>query len=235
MMKDKTCIIADGHHRYETGLAYLKQTSNPKARFQMTAFANVFQRGLVILATHRLVGSLRDFSVEKFLAGLKKSFEVTRLDLDSSVSKLKAAEKMFMKMKTLGDEGKNTFSIYCGGTFYTAVLKDKNVIDSVAPQRSSAWKLLDVSILHKLVLEKLLGICEEEAAKGNHIEYVRDSSMAIVDSLSKVDRGRKQLVFFVNPVKLQQLKAVTEAGEKMPQKSTYFYPKVYSGLTINKL
>jgi uncharacterized protein (DUF1015 family) len=100
---------------------------------------------------------------------------------------------------------------------------------------SPAWRTLDVSILHKLILEKLLGIDDERLARGENIQYVKDSPNAIDEAISQVDEGRKQTAFFMSPVKMEQLKNVTDAGERMPQKSTYFYPKIYTGLTINKL
>ena len=108
-------------------------------------------------------------------------------------------------------------------------------MDSVAPDMSSAWKSLDVSVLHKLVLEKLLGIDEKKLAEGANIEYVKDTGDKVDELIGKVDSGQKQVVFFMNPPKMQQIRMVTEVGEKMPQKSTYFYPKMYTGLTISKL
>jgi len=108
-------------------------------------------------------------------------------------------------------------------------------MDSVVPDMSQAWKTLDVSILHKLILEELLGIDKERLAEGENLQYVKDTPNAITDSIAQVDVGQKQAAFFMNPVKMQQLKLVTQAGERMPQKSTYFYPKLYTGLTINKL
>jgi uncharacterized protein (DUF1015 family) len=108
-------------------------------------------------------------------------------------------------------------------------------MDSAAPDMSRFWKSLDVSVLQKLILERLLGIGEKELADGKNIEYIKDTENAIDESIAKVDGGEKQAAFFTNPVKIEQLKMVTAAGEKMPQKSTYFYPKMYTGLTINKL
>ena len=108
-------------------------------------------------------------------------------------------------------------------------------MDSIVPDMSLAWKTLDVSILHKLILEELLGIDQEKLAEGENLQYVKDTPNAIADSIEQVDAGHKQVAFFMNPIKMQQLKMVTQAGERMPQKSTYFYPKVYTGLTINKL
>ncbi len=119
--------------------------------------------------------------------------------------------------------------------FYVAVLRDKQVMNPAMPDMSSAWRSLDVSILHKLILEKLLGIDEERLARGENLQHVKDTPNAIDQSISEVDAGRKQAAFFMNPVKMQQIIMVTDAGERMPQKSTYFYPKVYTGLTIQKL
>ena len=108
-------------------------------------------------------------------------------------------------------------------------------MDSVAPEKSRPWRSLDVSVLHKLILEQLLDIGEKQLKSDSNIEYIKDTDNAIDDSISKVDAGEKQLAFFLNPVNMEHIKNVTAAGEKMPQKSTYFYPKIYTGLTINKL
>jgi uncharacterized protein (DUF1015 family) len=236
MMSDKSCIIADGHHRYETGLNYSKESSNPAARYQMIAFSNLCQEGLIILATHRLIGNLENFSIKKLITDLKENFEITEHLFDSDTVKAEARRKMLAQMKTECGKDKNAFGIYGGNkAFYIAVLKDKRAIDSVSPNTSSAWKLLDVSVLHKLILEKLLGIDDKQLASGAKLEYVKDTDNAINELIAKVDKGQSQAAFFLNPVKMEQLKMVTDAGEKMPQKSTYFYPKMHSGLVINKL
>ena len=235
MMLDKSCIIADGHHRYETGLSYYKETDNPAAAYQMIAFVNTGQVGLVILATHRLVGNLENFSSKKLLADLKKNFEITEHRFDSPQTQTSAKQRMLAQMKAEYDKDKNAFGIYSNGNaFYVAILKGEQAMDSVAPEKSDPWKGLDVSVLHKLILEELLGLGEKQLASGGNIEYVKDSNNAIDESIAKVDRRQKQVAFFMNPVKWEQLKMVTAAGEKMPQKSTYFYPKIHTGLTINK-
>ena len=227
MMLDKSCIIADGHHRYTTALTYAKESNNPAAGYQMIAFANIRHDGLIVLANHRLVGNLPNFSSEKLLAELKENFEVIKTD---------SKRKMLAQMKAEHNRDKIAFGIYLGNnTFYVAVLKDKKVMDWVVPEKSAAWRSLDVAVLHKLILEKLLGIDEKKLASQSNLEYVKDANNAIDESIAKVNGGQKQAAFFVNPVKMQQLKTVTDAGERMPQKSTYFYPKVYTGLTINKL
>ncbi|MHC4691177.1 MAG: DUF1015 domain-containing protein [Planctomycetota bacterium] len=236
MMADKSCIIADGHHRYETALNYYRETKNPAAGYQMTAFVNTRNEGLTILATHRLVGNLDNLQPDKLLVALEENFEITGFEFDSSQTKTEAKQKMLARMKVEHDKDENALGIYGGSNaFYIAVLKDKQVMDSVASDMSNGWKSLNVSVLHKLVLEKLLGIGEKELARGGNVEYVKDAGSAVDESIAKVDTGEKQVAFLVNPPKMEQLKMVTDAGEKMPQKSTYFYPKVYTGLTINKL
>lgn len=236
MMNAKSCVIADGHHRYTTGLAYSKESDRPAAKYQMLAFSNISHKGLIVLSTHRLAGNLENFCFEKLITELKEDFELTKLKFDSPESKMNARQKMLEQMKAGHDNDKNVFGIYgSNNAFYVAVLRDKQAMDPVAPDMSPAWRHLDVSILHKLILEKLLGIDEEKLAKGENLQYIKDTPNAIDESISQVDAGYKQAAFFMNPVKMQQLKRVTEAGERMPQKSTYFYPKIFTGLTIQKL
>ena len=236
MMLDKSCIIADGHHRYITGLNYAKENPNPAAKYQMMAFVNTCHEGLIILATHRLVGNIEKFDIEKLIADLKEHFEITEYRFDSAPAKTDARQKMLAQMKDECDGDKNAFGIYAGnGAFYIAVLKDKRAMGSVAQDMSSAWRSLDVSVLHKLILEVVLGIGEKRLASGSNVEYVKDTSSAIDELIAKVDAGKKQAAFFMNPPKINQIQMVADQGERMPQKSTYFYPKVYTGLTINKL
>ena len=236
MMSDKSCIIADGHHRYTTGLNYSKETNNPEAKYQMLAFANISQEGLVALATHRLVCNIENFSMEKLIVGLRENFQVMEFGFDSAQSKTNTKQKMLAQMKAEYKEDNNAFGIYgANNTFYVAVLKDKNIMDMYVPNKSQVWKELDVSILHKLILEKLLKINEENLKEGKYLQYVKDTPNAIDHSISQVDKGEKQAAFLMNPIKIQQLKMVTDSGERMPQKSTYFYPKIYAGLTIHKL
>jgi uncharacterized protein (DUF1015 family) len=236
MMSDKSCIIADGHHRYTTGLRYCEENSDPAARYQMMAFANVRQDGLIVLATHRLVCNLDGFDMEQLLFDLEERFEVVEFGFDSTETKTRARQEMLDRMRAEHENDKNAFGIYGSDeAFYVAVLKDARAMDTVVPDKSPAWRALDVSILHKLILEELLGIDEEKQTQGQNLQYIKDTATAIDDSITRIDAGQVQVAFFMNPVKIQQLKTVTDAGERMPQKSTYFYPKVYSGLTINRL
>jgi uncharacterized protein (DUF1015 family) len=240
MMRDKTCIIADGHHRYTTGLKYMRESGNPKARYQMIAFTNTRQKGLVVLATHRLVGGIQGFQ-PSFLLDLKgNGFTITRCKFTADARTKEQAKQQMLRMladlKSRHDQDVTAFGIYMGGdAFYVAVLEDRSRMDAAAPNMSEAWRALDVSVLQKLVLEGLLGLDEEKMGNPEYVEYVKDVPNAIDAMIEQVDAGHKQIAFFTNPVQMRQLTEVTDAGERMPHKSTYFYPKMYTGLTIQKL
>ncbi|MCL5279903.1 MAG: DUF1015 domain-containing protein [Planctomycetes bacterium] len=235
MMQDKSCIIADGHHRYTTGLKYMHESGNPKARYQMIAFTNTEQKGLVVLATHRLVGGIAGFQRSEFCARLESSFRLVSFKF-SRDTKEQARQRMLAEMRNLHERDETTLGLYMGDrSFYVAALKDGSLMAAAAPDKSEAWRALDVAVLQKLVLEQLLGFDEEKMGNPDYVEYVKDVPNAMNDLIGQVDAGRKQVAFFTNPVKMRRLTAVADAGERMPHKSTYFYPKMFTGLTIQKL
>lgn len=237
MMSDKTCVIADGHHRYTTGLNYWRQSDNPAARYQMMAFTNLKQQGLVVLATHRVASRIEDFERETFLKRLQGKFDLIEFTFTSQDDeKMQARRNMLAEMKSLHEKDEVAFGLYMGdGAFRIAILKDRQLMAEATPEMSEAWRTLDVSVLQKLVIEELLGIDDEQKGNGDCIEYVKDVPNAISDIIAGVDAGQKQVAFFTNPVKMEQLVAITDTGERMPHKSTYFFPKMYTGLTIQKL
>jgi uncharacterized protein (DUF1015 family) len=236
MMKNKETVIADGHHRYETALNYRRMTNNRAADWQMMTFINTQNPGLVILSTHRLVGDIADFDLKKLLVELAKNFECTKFAFSAKLNKANAKEKMFKKMRAEFDAGRSCFGLYAGnGAFYAIVLKSYAVMDEIVPQLSVASRKLDVMVLHKLILERVLGIGEQQLAGETDIEYIKDFGSAVDEAIAAVDKGHKQTVFFMNPTRAEQVKQVAAANEKMPQKSTFFFPKIFSGLTINKL
>lgn len=227
MMADKSVIIADGHHRYTTGLTYMRESGIPAAKYQMMAFTNGAQKGLVVLATHRVVGGLDGFNWQDFVSRLEPGFTVMKIG-----SKL----DMLKIMKSVHEKDETPLGIYLGdGKFCVAVLKDKSLMKAAAPDKSEAWRTLDVAVLQKLILEGMLGLTEEKMGDSKYVEYVKDVPNAIDEIIRQVDSGRRQVAFFTNPVKMRQLTRITDAGERMPHKSTYFYPKMYTGLTIQKL
>lgn len=236
MMASKQAIIADGHHRYETALNYYKETKNPRAQYRMMTFVNMRNEGLVILPTHRLIANVTGFNIEKLLESIAGDFEIAKFEFADNGRKAAARHKMFDKMKEDFKKNKNAFGIYAAdGAFYVAVLKNPQAVDKACPDLSRASKNLDANVLHKLILEKVLGIGEKQLASQANVEYVKDIGDAIDSSIAKVDSKKRQAVFFMNATKIDQVKAVAAGGEKMPQKSTFFYPKIYTGLVMNKL
>jgi len=231
-MEDKYVIIADGHHRYKTALALMRENPDLEAaKYRMLTFVNIDNPGLVVLPTHRLVQNIESFSKEKLLNKLKVYF-----DLDISPDR----EKMFELMEDRFEAGKHAFGLYMNdGNFYTLTLKDENVMDKVLADKSEELRKLDVSILHALILDRMLGIGKEKLAEssiagGGYVEYIKDIGDAVEESIEAVNNDY-QAVFFMNPTKVEEVEAVSKNFECMPSKSTFFHPKIYTGFTINVL
>jgi uncharacterized protein (DUF1015 family) len=235
-MADKKLIIADGHHRYETALNYAKEHAGkaqaksehstnqlpqppyPEAAVMMT-FVNMDSDGLVILPTHRVVHDLPGFDEAGF-ARAKDYFDVDVLpgcaDAASFVETLKAQK----------------------GTAFVAVTKSAAFLLRAKPEAAAALKdlpehqrQLDLSYLHTIILDKLLGLDAEKVREQTNIRYLRDAQEAV----EQVQQGAADVAFLINPVTMEQLREVAFAGSVMPQKSTDFYPKLLSGLTIYAL
>ncbi len=236
MMADKQTVIADGHHRYETALNYWAETQNEQAAYQMMTFVNMRNEGLVIQPTHRLLINMPDFDVRALLDKLKAEFEITTFAFGNDTEKQQAKSSMFKKMQQAGTENRNVFGLYAADkAFYTILLTKPQAMAALCPEMSAAALTLDVNVLHKLILEKHLGICDVKLASESHLVYIKDLGDAIDLSIEKVDHGDSEGVFFVNSTRIEQVQAIAAAGEKMPQKSTFFYPKIFSGLTVRKL
>lgn len=231
-MQDKYVIIADGHHRYKTALALMRENPDLEAaKYRMLTFVNIDNPGLVVLPTHRLVQNIEDFSKEELLEKLKVYFTV-----NASPDR----EKMFELMEDRFEAAKHAFGLYMDdGNFYTLTLKDENIMDEVLADKSEELRKLDVSILHALILDRMLGIGKEKLAEssisgGGYVEYIKDIGDAVEESIEAVNNDY-QAVFFMNPTKVEEVEAVSKNFECMPSKSTFFYPKVYTGFTINVL
>ena len=234
-MARKYAIIADGHHRYKTALAYGREMPGMEsARYRMLTFVNMSNPGLVVLPTHRLVQHVEGFDIGEVLEKLEAHFDVTEYGPGSA-----AREMMFTRMGADFSGGRHGFGIYANdGSFYGLTLRDEGVMDAVEAH-SGAWKRLDVTILHVLVLDRCLGIDREKLAQGtigggSFVEYIKGIGDAVEESIEAVDRGA-QAVFFMNPTKVSEVEEVAGNFETMPQKSTFFYPKVYTGLVIGRL
>lgn len=224
LMRDKQALIADGHHRYEVALRIrdLMRRQNPRGSkkydYVMIYFARSDENGLTILPTHRLVEGISRVDVRKNMGKLKEFFDII---------KVKDKAKMFSLMK---DKVKRRFGVYLGnGSYICLSLKQKAVHNFIRSRRSIHWRNLDVVILHKLIFEKAFGIKGKAAEK--IIYFTRDPRHAF----DWVDAGKNRAAFFLNPPLLEEVTKVAQSRERMPHKTTYFYPKPLSGLVINRL
>ncbi|MBN1125348.1 MAG: DUF1015 domain-containing protein [Sedimentisphaerales bacterium] len=235
MITSKPSVIADGHHRYEVALMYYHETGNPAAQYRMMTFVNMRNEGLIILPTHRLVRHLSSFDLNSVLTRIRDHFEVIEYAIDGQEKKA-ARDAMFEQMQVWFRKSRNAFGLYAGTkAFYALTLKNASAMDLFQDTMSPASRSLDVNVLHKLILENVLNIGDQQLADESHLEYIKDLGDAIEKSVARVDDKSSQAVFFMNPTRIEQVKAVAAAGEKMPQKSTFFYPKIYTGLVLHKL
>ena len=229
--KDKQLFIADGHHRYETALNFRDKLKRETPGFDeshggnfILAFAvEMDDPGLVVLPTHRILQNLDGFDEQKTVDALQANFSVKKINAQNPA---KDAE---MALKNVCDE--TAFAFYTGKDyFYLLELKNNEAMKKALPARSDAYRGLDVSVLHTLILDGLFGIDTENMANQKNLIYTKFADEAI----DSVKQGKAQCSFLLNATKVQQIKEVSLLNEKMPQKSTYFYPKLITGLVINK-
>jgi len=220
--------IADGHHRYETALNYKSyriENNIPVAGADrvMMMLVDMAHPGLVVFPTHRLLRDLPDFDVDTLLSKCEADFAVERdLTLADAGAKLAAAY----------DDGKKAFVVYAGGdTASLLTLTNESLMDTLLPDESPVSRQLDVNVLHTAILERLLGIDKENMAQQINLTYTRIEEEAV----EGVKNGTYQCAILLNPTRVSEIQGVAAAGEKMPQKSTYFYPKLITGLTMNQL
>lgn len=229
--KDKQLFIADGHHRYETALNFRDKLKRETPGFDeshggnfILAFAvEMDDPGLVVLPTHRILQNLDGFDEQKTVDALQANFSVNKINAQNPA---KDAE---MALKNVCDE--TAFAFYTGKDyFYLLELKNNEAMKKALPARSDAYRGLDVSVLHTLILDGLFGIDTENMANQKNLIYTKFADEAI----DSVKQGKAQCSFLLNATKVRQIKEVSLLNEKMPQKSTYFYPKLITGLVINK-
>jgi uncharacterized protein (DUF1015 family) len=229
-MRDKKLLIADGHHRYETSLAYRderrKEAGHTKTdapyEFVMMTLVPMESRGLVILPTHRIVHGLAAFDREHMLEASKRFFDIDRIDLRTE------SRSATTLLEEAGENGTAFVAVTRQGPYLMRA--KKRAIQDALEGVSERQRELDVVQLHKLLLERILGISEEAIRNQEHVKYERDAFEAI----SWVRQGAN-VAFLMNGAKIQQVSNIAFSGEVLPQKSTDFYPKLLSGLTIYAL
>jgi uncharacterized protein (DUF1015 family) len=224
----KKVWIADGHHRYETSLAYRDERraaeGNPEDRqpydyilIVLTAFNDP---GIVVLPTHRLVKNVSQSRMEQLHLQLDRYFVVEAVSLDALPERMAGDPREVHRFGMVTAEGA-----------WVLTLKDPSVMDAAVEGYSRHWKQLDVSILHTLVLDRSLGIPTAALATTPDVGYTRDRE----EALTKVRSEEYQLAFLLNLPSADEVRLVASAGDKMPPKSTFFYPKLWSGLILRRV
>jgi len=227
-MADRPAIIADGHHRYETALAYRDEVAAAKgeggeAAFVLAHVVPIGDAGLVVQPTHRTLGRPAGLDMDAFLSKLKEKFAVEPVTREDVIE--------FARKEPSPGEAQ-AFVVALGGPerLLRATLKDAATMTTRTPDRADAWRALDVPCLHLLVIEDMLGITPDQITAGA-ARYSHDAAEAIASAVE----GTDSISFILRPTPPGAVAAVARAGERMPQKSTYFYPKVASGFAMRLL
>jgi uncharacterized protein (DUF1015 family) len=230
MAPKRNLIIADGHHRYETALTYRDEMlcSLAKAhldapidaglRWRMVTLVSMEDPALIIFPTHREVLGYSGGNAAEIAARAEKDFQV-----------IPASDMAHCFATMQAHEAEHAFGLYMEGRYWVLVLRNLDqAVARMDRQRSLSWRSLDVSILHTILLEDILGLPKQAVEEQQHLRYHRDPVLAI----ESVDVGEGELVFFLNPTRMDQVKVCAAQGEPMPQKSTDFYPKMITGLVM---
>lgn len=231
VLTDKKVYIADGHHRYETMCAFrdvLEADGHKDAAFGMIYLSNLDDPGLVVLPTHRLVHALSGVDLAKVLETVKPWFSATEVDVPKDMAGLEKA--------LAPDEGRATFGLSLPGSGTMHVLRLREDFDPASAglgELPEALRTLDVVLLHELVLERALGITKQAQAAKTNLRYYKstDASLAV----AREGDADTQLVCLMNATPVADVRAVCDSGEVMPQKSTFFYPKIPNGLVFYDL
>jgi len=239
-MADQKLVIADGHHRYETALNYRNErraqagaSAVPQAGYEraMMTFINTRSEGLTILATHRVVANVHDFSWSAVRRYLEPWFSAEVFPLGGDASQ--ARDKFLRRLKETAAE--RSIGAYPAGNgqraFYLFRMRPGADLAQLLPTVPLLQRELDVVLLHDGILEPALGITLQSATREMNLSYEREAPVAI----AAVDAGSAQVSFLLNPVDVEKVVEIATANEVMPQKSTDFYPKLLSGITMYRV
>ena len=222
VLAEAELLIADGHHRYETARAYMAEVPGEGAQcFTLMALTGLDDPGLTVFPTHRLLSGLAgNPDIRDHLTnGLHEAFDVEATDLDG--------------LDPAGMEGIGCFGYIdqTTGRYLKLRLKDPLGLDQLMEGKSEAYRHLDAAILEKVVLREILGLSEEDVEGKRGIGYAK----SIESSMEMVEGGSYQAAFILRATPIEQVRAVAAAGETMPPKATFFYPKLLSGMAFNPL
>ena len=230
----KPIYIADGHHRYTTALQYQFEQEQANggplppahpANWCMFVLVGMQDDGLLILPTHRLIGGLTGFDIESFRAHVAGTFDVEETALPPD--KVDEFADLVLPLSPL-----HTFGLYDGRTkkLYQLTLKNPDVLRPLEPDHSDAWRRLDVAILQRYLLDEVL-----QPRFGGGRELTKGYTAYGKEIVPQVDGGKYQVALLLKSTPLGALEQLAKHNEVMPQKSTFFFPKVATGMTINSL
>ncbi|MBI5078712.1 DUF1015 domain-containing protein [Candidatus Saganbacteria bacterium] len=232
-IRDKAIFIADGHHRYEAAMRYRTELKEKNTKFTedeaynhvMVCFTPLEDKGLIILPYHRVIGSFVYFDPAHFEQSLAQYFDLTPYPATHKTA-ARVRKKLLKDLATAG-QTKHAFGLYLGNYHYFLLtLRDDKITEEMtAEEKPEAWKNLDVTILHYVVLDRILNIAQETEDK---VTYTKSEDEAV----ELVDKKGHQIAFLLNPTKIEEVAAIASELEKLPQKSTYFHPKLLSGLVM---
>jgi uncharacterized protein (DUF1015 family) len=241
-MADQKLVIADGHHRYETSLNFRNENRTrankliPDApyEFSMMTFINTRAEGLTILPTHRVVANVRDFSWSAIRRYLEPWFATEVFPFEGPAPRHEVAKRFLDQLSA--SKLTRSIGVYPAPeashrSFYLLTLRPEADLVQILPGGSPLQRELDVVLLHQGILEPALGITPHAVASEANLTYEREATAA----LDAVDRGEAQIAFLLNPVDVDLVVRVATGGEVMPQKSTDFYPKLLSGITMYRM
>ncbi len=239
-LEDEAIFIADGHHRYETALNFRNEcqaqaesegkvwTGAEDENFVMMMCVSTSDDGLLVLPTHRLVKNVEPLKVETLLENLAQFFDVEELEYHSAPQ----SSAMLVDKITELPEARGRLGLALPGRTYALQLhKGDAHLASMNAERSRAYNDLDVSILHTLIMQHLLDVDAEKLAAGQHVSY----TISAQEAVEKVNAEEYQLAFILRSTPVAQVQAVADEGDKMPQKSTYFYPKLVTGMVLRPI
>ena len=230
-LEDEPILIADGHHRYETALNYRNErreaalaagqawTGAEPENFVLMMIVSTLDEGLIVLPTHRLIKNVAAAKMASLVENLERYFEIEVLPMTGEATLPETSDT-------------SCIGLHLPGQSYSLRLRPgQDHLVALDAERSTAYNALDVTVLHTLILQQQLGIGAAELAAGGSVGYTIDATEAI----GKVEAGEYQAAFLLRPTPVEQVQQVAAAGDRMPQKSTYFYPKLITGLVLRPL
>lgn len=234
VLSARPLFIADGHHRYETALNYRNEVmqkygelpEDSAANFLLMYFANIHDPGMVILPIHRALHDLKNFDLQVFLQQLGEFFEIKKVQAD-------ACEKNLSELEELG-KNHHAFWILTkdpNESYLVSLSRERWLTLPLSKEIPASLAKLDVSVLHHLIFNNVLKLSEESQAKQENIIYWKATQKAIDETRN----GVCDVTFILNSTRIEDMQEVAMAGQKMPQKSTYFYPKIISGLVLHSV